>query len=170
MTDIALLNGASKDDFIDLLNGIYEHAPWVAELTHPHQPFKCIDDLHTKMQQSVLDSSHDLQQSLICNHPELAGKEAAQGSLTAASLLEQANSGLSHCSADELRQFKELNSTYRLKFGFPFVVAVKGFTRYDILELMQQRLKNRQQQEFESCLEQIGKIAKFRLMTLLESD
>jgi len=169
MITLNTLNNATKEEFISHLNGVYEHSPWVAERTYDLSPFTNIDDLHTKMQQCVLNSSDETKLSLIANHPELAGKEAAQGSLTTASLSEQANSGLSHCSADELQQFKQFNQQYRGQFGFPFVVAVKGLTRYDILELMQQRMLNSKQQEFDTCIEQIGKIAGFRLIALLVS-
>ena len=169
MISLNTLNNASKDEFINHLAGIYEHSPWVAERAYDLRPMTSLDDLQTKMQQCVLNSADETKLSLICNHPELAGKEAEQGSLTTASLSEQANSGLSHCSAEELRQFKQLNKQYRDHFGFPFVVAVKGLTRYDILEQMQQRLNNPKQQEFDTCIEQIGKIAGFRLSALLGS-
>ncbi len=169
MNHLSTLNNASKSEFIEQLDGIYEHASWVAELTYALKPFSSTDDLQSKMQQCVLDSEDDIKLSLICNHPELAGKEAEQGELTKASLSEQANSGLSHCSAEELKQFKQLNAQYREHFGFPFVVAVKGLTRYDILGLMQQRLNNPKQQEFDTCIDEIGKIAGFRLGALLNS-
>jgi len=166
MTDLNTLNNLTKSEFIELLEGIYEHAPWVAELTFALAPFDSVDDLHLKMQQTVENSDHATKHALICNHPELAGKEAEQGSLTKASLTEQSNSGLSHCSTDELKQFKDLNAQYKNHFGFPFVVAVKDLSRHDILDLMQQRLTNPKQQEFDTCIEQIRRIAGFRLKSL----
>lgn len=170
MVDLNALNKASKNDFINYLDGVYEHAPWVAELAFNLSPFTTVDELHKKMQQCVLNSPQNLKHTLICNHPELAGKEAKQGSLTQASLSEQKNSGLTHCSAEELMLFKKLNADYRTRFGFPFIVAVKGLTRHDILDLMQQRMNNSKQQEFDTCIDQIGKIAKFRLIALIKNN
>ncbi len=169
MITLNTLNQASKSDFINYLKNIYEHAPWVAEQAYALKPFSSINDLHTKMQHCVLNSSDAIKHQLICNHPELAGREASQGTLTQASQSEQQHSGLNHCSAEELQQFKQYNTDYRKHFGFPFVVAVKGLTRYDILTLMQQRLNNPKQQEFDTCISEIGKIARFRLMDLFHS-
>ena len=117
---------------------------------------------------AVVDAaSRDEQLGLIQAHPELAGKEAAAGTLTQASTGEQRGAGLDQCSAAELARLRSLNARYRERFGFPFVVAVKGLSRYQIMDAVEARLTHDRATEFETCLAQIGRIARFRLDALL---
>ena len=106
--------------------------------------------------------------ALICAHPELAGKEAAAGTMTADSAGEQASAGLDRCTPAELEQLRAGNRTYREKFGFPFVMAVKGKTRQDILAALAARAGNPRDVEFARCLDEIGRIARLRLAALFE--
>src|SRR5690606_36677491 len=99
------------------------------------------------------------QLALITAHPELAGKEAAAGTLTSDSTSEQRGAGLDQCSPAELQRLRNLNAAYRARFGFPFVIAVKGRNRYQIMDAIEQRLHNEQGVEFDTCLDQIGQIA-----------
>jgi 2-oxo-4-hydroxy-4-carboxy-5-ureidoimidazoline decarboxylase len=165
---ITLLCARGRQAFVGELNGIYEHSPWIADKAWDQQPFANIDDLHLALMSVVQNASKDEQLGLICAHPELAGKEAEEGSLTTASTFEQQGAGLNQCSRDELQQLRTLNAQYRSKFGFPCVIAVKGLTRYQIMDSIQARLANSQETEFRDCLEQIYKIAKFRLDALFE--
>lgn len=165
---IISLCARGREAFVGELNGIYEHSPWIAERAWNHQPFSSIDELHQALISVVKGASKAEQLGLICAHPELAGKEAEEGSLTTASTFEQQGAGLNQCSREELQQLRTLNAQYRSKFGFPCVIAVKGLTRYQIIDKMQTRLANDQDTEFRDCLEQIYKIAKFRLDAFFE--
>lgn len=162
------LNNCSNSEFINLLAGIFEHSPWVAEQSVGQRPFDSVSHLHQTMFKEVLHSGNDQQLQLIRHHPELAGKEAEAGKLTHESTQEQQGAGLDQCSADELARLRELNRTYRERFGFPIVIAVKGLDRYHILGLMQQRIGNDPEQEQQTCIEQIGRIARFRLDELID--
>ncbi|HEX2519354.1 MAG TPA: 2-oxo-4-hydroxy-4-carboxy-5-ureidoimidazoline decarboxylase, partial [Castellaniella sp.] len=108
-------------------------------------------------------ASRDEQLALITAHPELAGKEAAAGTLTSDSTREQRGAGLDQCSPDELKRLRSLNAAYRERFGFPFVIAVKDRSRYQIMEAIEERLHNDEDTELTTCLDQIGQIARFRL-------
>ena len=157
------LSKLPQDAFIARLDGIFEHSPWVAERAWSTGPFDSIDALHAAMC-LVVDAAEATEQlALICAHPELAGKEAEDGTLTTASTGEQRGAGLDQCSKEELQRLRRLNQDYRARFGFPFVVAVKGLTRHQILDRVEARLANARDAEFRTCLAEIGKIARFRL-------
>lgn len=157
------LSALSQADFVARLEGIFEHSPWVAERTWSAGPFTSVDELHSAMCLSVDNAAHSEQLALICAHPELAGKEAEAGTLTTESTGEQRGAGLDQCSAEELQRLRTLNQAYRDRFGFPFVVAVKGLSRHEIMDQVQARLANSREDEFRTCLREIGKIARFRL-------
>ena len=150
-----------------LLGGIFEHSPWVAQAVYAQRPFDSVASLHQQMVDIVNQASPTQRKALICAHPELAGREAEQGTLTRESASEQEKAGLNHCSAQELALLRTLNQQYRQKFGFPFVIAVKGLTRQDILQALQQRIDNSAEEEFDNCLQQIARIARFRLDALV---
>lgn len=156
-----------QEAFVARLDGIFEHSPWIPERAWAARPFASIDSLHAAMV-AVVDAASEAEQlGLICAHPELAGKEAAAGTLTTASTGEQQGAGLDQCSADELVRLRQLNADYRARFGFPFVIAVKGLSRYRIMDAMETRLRNDRATEFRACLAQIARIARFRLEALL---
>lgn len=164
---LADLSALSRDDFSARLAGIFEHSLWIPERSWDARPFASVDALHSAMIQVVHAASEPERLALICAHPELAGKEAAQGTLTDASTQEQKGAGLDQCSAEELQRLRALNGAYRARFGFPFVIAVKGLSRYDIMDALEQRLHNEQSVERDTCLHEIGKIARIRLDALL---
>ncbi|WP_293765064.1 2-oxo-4-hydroxy-4-carboxy-5-ureidoimidazoline decarboxylase [uncultured Aquitalea sp.] len=161
------LSALPQSDFVELLEGIFEHSPWIAERAWALRPFHSVDELHAGMLSVLAAASTSEQLSLIQAHPELAGKEAEAGALTAASTQEQRGAGLDQCSAAELGRLRELNALYRHRHGFPFVIAVKGLSRKQILEAMTTRLARDSADEFHGGLEEIGKIARFRLNALL---
>lgn len=165
---VSALCDRGQEVFVSQLGGIYEHSPWIAQRAWAQQPFKGVEDLHAALVSVVQRASNDEQLGLICAHPELAGKEAEEGSLTTASTYEQQGAGLNQCSSEELQRLRRLNAEYRSKFGFPCVIAVKGLTRYQIMDAMQSRLGNTREVEFQDCLDQIHKIARFRLDALFE--
>jgi 2-oxo-4-hydroxy-4-carboxy-5-ureidoimidazoline decarboxylase len=167
MLTLKELNQLPEIEFTNILGSIFEHSPWVAKQTYEFRPFSSVDSLLQYMFDLVKESPQADRLKLICNHPQLAGKEAEQGSLTEHSKNEQDAAGLNHCTAEELAQLQTLNQQYLDKFGFPFVIAVKGLTRHDILAAMQQRIDNPLEQEFDACIDQIGRIAEFRLKELI---
>lgn len=157
------LSALSQSEFSRELGAIFEHSPWIPERAWAARPFADIDALHQAMVQVVRQADPAEQLALIAAHPELAGKEAAAGTLTDASTDEQRGAGLDQCSADELQRLRRLNASYRERFGFPFVIAVKGRNRYQIMDAIEERLRNDRDTEFATCLDQIGQIARFRL-------
>jgi len=163
LTDISSL---TQEAFTERLGDIFEHSPWIAREAWHARPFTDIDALHSAMMAVLRAASDDAKMTLITAHPELAGKEATRGTLTAASTHEQRGAGLDQCSAQELARLQALNAGYRARFGFPFVIAVKGLSRHQIMDAIEARMHNSEQAEFEACLQQICKIARFRLATL----
>ena len=161
------LNQAEEKQFIEILAGIFEHSPWIAQQVYALRPFDSLESLHAHMFEIVRQASREKRLELICKHPELAGSEAASGQLTTESKDEQASAGLDHCSPEELSRLKQLNRAYREKFGFPFVIAVKRLTRDDILRAMVSRLSNDSSEEFGRSINEIGKIAWLRLSQLI---
>lgn len=171
MTDLARINACNTDEFVRLLGGIYEHSPWIAARAASHRPFASLAALKYALQQVVLAASLDEQLGLIRAHPELAGKAALAGQLTAESTHEQQTAGLNQCSAEEYATLHQLNADYNAKFGFPFILAVKGpdglgLSRSQIIAHFARRLQAEPQAERLECLHQIGRIAEIRLNAL----
>jgi 2-oxo-4-hydroxy-4-carboxy-5-ureidoimidazoline decarboxylase len=161
------LNSLSPEDFVRSFGGIFEHSPWVAERAYLQRPFASGDDLHRAMCASVAAADAEAQMALIRAHPQLAGKAAVRGELTHASTREQRGAGLDQCSSEEFAQITRLNDAYMAKFGFPFVVAVRGHTRESIIEAMAQRLERAREAEIAEALRQIERIAAFRLADMI---
>lgn len=177
MTTLSDLNNCDTQAFVETLRGIYEHSPWIPERAAARRPFATPAALRLALQDVVGAASADEQLGLIRAHPELAGKAAIAGELTAESTDEQAKSGLNRCSAEEYATLHKLNADYNAKFGFPFILAVKGptgngLTRQAIIETFTRRLKNQRADEMAECLRQIHRIAELRIKDLLklESD
>lgn len=164
---LAELSRLPQDAFVARLDGIFEHSAWIAERAWRAGPFDSIDALHAAMCQVVDAAASSEQLGLIRAHPELAGKEAEEGTLTTASTGEQRGAGLDQCSKEELQRLRSLNKDYADRFGFPFVVAVKGLTRHQIMDRVEARLANDRDTEIRTCLNEIGRIARFRLDALL---
>ncbi|WP_435874760.1 2-oxo-4-hydroxy-4-carboxy-5-ureidoimidazoline decarboxylase [Pandoraea capi] len=164
---VAQLSALPRAEFIAALDGIFEHSPWVAEAAWEDRPFATVNALHDAMCQAVIDAGEAPQLALICAHPELAGKAAVRGELTAESTREQAGAGLDQCSAEEFARLTELNDAYKTKFGFPYILAVRGHTRSSIIENFATRLESSRADEIEECLRQIFRIAGFRLQDLV---
>ena len=165
---LASLNQYDRDQFVESLGGIFEHSPWVADLVYECLPFDSTAQLHQCMVETVEKSPEFQRMALICNHPELAGKEADAGTLTTHSKQEQSQAGLDQCSADELTQLQSLNRVYREKFEFPFVIAVTGLNKNQIIEALKARLQNSAQIEFDINITEICKIGKVRLYSLID--
>ncbi|MBS7660815.1 2-oxo-4-hydroxy-4-carboxy-5-ureidoimidazoline decarboxylase [Pseudomonas lalucatii] len=159
----------SREDFVRVFADIYEHSPWVAEQAYDlglDEQIDDIDGLHQRMADLLLSASAKAQLALINAHPDLAGKAAVRGELTESSTSEQAGAGIHECSAEEFARFTELNDAYKAKFGFPFIMAVKGSNRHQILAAFEERIHHSPEQEFARALAEINKIALFRLQQL----
>ncbi|WP_416800348.1 2-oxo-4-hydroxy-4-carboxy-5-ureidoimidazoline decarboxylase [Castellaniella sp.] len=157
------LSSLTQAEFSRELGAIFEHSPWIPERAWAARPFADVEALHQAMMRVVRDAAPAEQLALIAAHPELAGKEASAGTLTSDSTSEQRGAGLDQCSPEELHRLRHLNAAYREQFGFPFVIAVKGRSRDQIMGAIEERLRNARDAEFITCLDQIGQIARFRL-------
>lgn len=161
-----------KDCFINHLKDIYEHSKWVAVALYEQRD---VLKAHAEglqhsvaqvMQDIVEQADYRTQLALLRAHPDLAGKAALAGELTDASSNEQAGAGLDHLSPPELEHFLSLNTAYRDKFGFPFIMAVRGATKSQIIDGFEARLPNSSEKEFRHALNEVHKIAGFRLQDL----
>lgn len=161
------LNRGTRADFTAALGGIFEHSPWIADGAFAARPFRDIDALHGAMCAVLAASDDDAKLALIRAHPQLAGKAAIRGELTAASTTEQRGAGLDQCSPDEFADITRLNADYDARFGFPFILAVKGHTRASIIAAMRARIGHERDTELAEALRQIERIARFRLDALL---
>lgn len=150
----------NRDDFVKSYGAVYEDSPWVAEAVWPSQ-----GNLAAAMRAAVDSAPRERKLALIRAHPELAGRTAI-ADIAEASRHEQSGAGLDRCTPEEFAEFQRLNDAYNARFGFPFIIAVKGLDRHDILRAFRARLDNDAETEFETALEQIHRIAGFRLADL----
>jgi beta-ureidopropionase / N-carbamoyl-L-amino-acid hydrolase len=162
------LNSASADEATQMLDGVYEHSPWIGAQVLSQRPFRSLAHLKYSLVQVLEAAGLDAQKGLIRAHPELAGKAMQSQTLTAESTNEQSKAGLTQCTPDELAQIAKLNAAYQAKFGFPFILAVRGargmgLTKAVILQTFERRLHNHPQFELQECLRQIHRIAEIRL-------
>lgn len=161
------LNNASAEEFVRALSGIFEHSPWVAESVVGLRPFSSVEILHGRMVIAVEKAGQAAQLGLIRAHPDLAGKAARQGSLTAESTSEQKGAGLDRLTDNEFEDFHRLNNAYQSRFGFPFILAVRGHNKHSIIAAFRQRLDHNAGEEVAEALRQIALIARFRLNDLI---
>jgi len=162
------LNAANATEAAALLDGLYEHSPWIAQKALVRRPFVSLAQLKRGFVEVLDDAGRDAQLALIRAHPELAGKAMVSGTLTAESTDEQSRSGLTHCSPAEFKRVQELNAAYNTKFGWPFILAVRGprglgLTRTQIIDTFARRLANHPDFELAECLRNIHRIAEIRL-------
>ena len=162
------LNAATPQDALTQLDGLYEHSPWIAKTALTQCPFKSIHHLKFALTEVVSRATKEQQLRLIRAHPELAGKAMVSQSLTAESSNEQNQAGLTHCSVDEFAQLQQLNASYNAKFGWPFILAVRGprglgLSRMEIIATFERRLQGHTDFELAECLRNIHRIAEIRL-------
>ena len=167
MMTLGQLNSLSREEFVRVVGPVFEHSPWIAELTWTERPFASVDELHAALGRTVAQSGETKQTQLIQAHPDLVGRAALAGTLTAESNREQAGAGLGQLSPDEIVLFQKNNAAYREKFGFPFVICARLNKKEAILKGFETRLNNTRPQEIKTALEEIGKIAKLRLLDLV---
>ena len=167
MTDLAEINHLDRDAFVDLLGGVFEHSAWVAERAYPAKPFASVDALHAAMIGAVRAAPPEERLAFLNGHPELAGPEARAKSMTVDSVSEQGSAGLDSLSPAEFDNFDRLNAAYRQKFGFPFIIAVRGRGKAEILRVFEERLAREQGEEEEAALAEIAAITRMRLDRLV---
>jgi OHCU decarboxylase len=163
----------TRDDFVERFGGVYEHSPWVASRTWQagvNEHHSVIATFATAMAETLDEASDDEKLQLIRAHPDLAGKAARQGVLTDDSTDEQSSAGLDQCTEDELAHFQSMNDAYKERFGMPFIMAVRGSNRHQILAGFEERLPNEPAVEFKRALSEINRIAMLRLETLAEAE
>ena len=162
------LNAASAEEAAQWLDGLYEHSPWIAQTALVQRPFQSLAHLKHAMARIVAEGGNTAQLALIRAHPELAGKAMVSNTLTAESTNEQSKAGLTQCTPDEFVRIQQLNADYNAKFGFPFVLAVRGprgsgLTKQEIIDTFARRLAHHPDFELAECLRNIHRIAEIRL-------
>ena len=162
MNTINKINKLSRTEFIEIFTNIFEKTKWIAEKLYNQKPFDDFKDLCSKMLGIFETASKEAQLKILKAHPDLADKVTVN-LLTSNSRSEQSNAGLDQCSEEEFNEFKNLNKSYRQKYGFPFVIAVKGKNKIEILSEFRKRILNSVDEEFNEAIIQIGKIANLRL-------
>jgi N-carbamoyl-L-amino-acid hydrolase len=162
------LNAASQAEFTALLDGTYEHSPWVASGAWSRRPFTSLAALKLALLQVVRDAGTEAQLKLMRAHPELAGKAMVNKTLTTESTNEQGKAGLTDCTAEEFAKIQQLNAAYNAKFGFPFMLAVRGprgtgLNKAEIIATFERRLDNHPDYEMAESLRNIHRVAELRL-------
>jgi 2-oxo-4-hydroxy-4-carboxy-5-ureidoimidazoline decarboxylase len=156
-----------RDEFVSRYGGVYEDSSWVAAETFDGVADPMDTGFLAKLFAEYVDNaSRDRKLALIRAHPDLAGRAAVAGELTEESSEEQSSAGIDQCTPEEFARFQELNECYKRKFEFPFVMAVRGSNRQDILAAFEERLENDPQDEFERAICEIHRIARLRLETM----
>jgi 2-oxo-4-hydroxy-4-carboxy-5-ureidoimidazoline decarboxylase len=171
MAKVALgsLDAADEATFVAALGEVYEDAPWVAQAVWRQRPFATLAALHDAMMAAVRAAPAEQRLTLIRGHPDLAGKAARAGAMTADSQAEQASAGLERLSEAEFAQFHRLNRAYREKFGIPFIICARRHGKDSILQQFERRLQNGTAEEAETALAEIFRIAALRLDQRLEA-
>jgi 2-oxo-4-hydroxy-4-carboxy-5-ureidoimidazoline decarboxylase len=165
---LAQLNAADRDTFVTAIGGVFENGAWVAERAFAAHPFTTVADLHAALVTAMMGAVEAEQLALIQGHPELAGKVARAGAMTAQSRQEQGSLGLDSLDDAEFQRFERLNAEYRARFGIPFIICVRRHTRDSILREFERRLGNDAQEERAAALAEIGHIARLRLVGLVD--
>lgn len=173
MPSLADINRMDPAEFSALFGAVYEHSPWIAQRAFSQRggrPFESATDLSLTLYRVVREASDQEQLMLIRSHPELAGKEAQQGSLTSESTNEQLRAGLNALSPQEFAELRQLNAAYQQRFGFPFIICARQNSRAAVFGTLKARLHNDVGQELQITLAQIGEIARLRVMDIIDVD
>jgi|TARA_B100002003_G_scaffold248692_1_gene283082 2-oxo-4-hydroxy-4-carboxy-5-ureidoimidazoline decarboxylase len=162
MNAIDKVNKLSRTEFVEVFANIFEKTEWIAEKLYDQKPFNSFEDLCSEMLEIFKTSSKETQLKVLKAHPDLADKVTIN-SLTTNSRTEQSNAGLGQCSKEESNEFKNLNNDYKKKFSFPFILAVKGKNKVEILSEFKKRILNSVDDEFTEAIIQVCKVANLRL-------
>ena len=164
MDSINKVNKLNKSDFISIFGNVFEKTEWIAERVFDYLPYKNFDNLLLKFFKIYNESNKESIIKILNSHPELVVEQK----LTNESTNEQKGAGLNECSKEEVEEFKKLNLNYKKKFGFPFIIAVKGKNKNDILNYFRTRIKNSFDEEFIEAKKQVGEIATFRFKEIIK--
>ncbi len=164
MDSINKVNKLNKSDFISIFGNVFEKTEWIAERVFDYLPYKNFDNLRLKFFKIYNESNKESIIKILNSHPELVVEQK----LTNESKNEQKGAGLNECSKEEVEEFKKLNLNYKKKFGFPFIIAVKGKNKNDILNYFRTRIKNSFDEEFIEAKKQVGEIATFRFKEIIK--
>jgi len=165
--NIEELNSLDRPQFVGAIGWVFEHSPWVAERAFDarrKRAFPNIEALHEALVAEVEKAEPEEQLALLRAHPDLG----TRARISSASAEEQAGAGLNALTLEEFERFQRLNSEYRAKFGFPFLFAVKGSSKYDVLQALEQRIGASPDEEYREALRQVYRIAEFRLREVME--
>ena len=164
MDSINKVNNLRKSDFISIFGNVFEKTQWIAEKAYNSKPYKNLEELFSKMMEIFENSKKEKHLEILNAHPDLA----VEKKLTEDSKNEQKNASLNQCTNEEFVEFRKLNNEYKKKFEFPFIIAVKGKNKEEILNNFRQRLTNNINLEFEEAKKQVKKIASFRLSEIIK--
>ena len=166
--DMMPINAMDRAAFVVKFGGIFEKSPWVAEEAWERRPFASPDEMHAAMVAVAKTAPATRQLALLQAHPDLAGKEAQAGTMTASSVAEQAGAGLNALPPPEFAELSNLNAAYKAKFGFPFIICVRRHDKRSILAAFGRRLARDEDAERDQALNEIGEIVRLRLADLIE--
>ena len=164
MDSIDTFNKLNKSEFLSTFGNVFEKTEWIAEKCYDSKPYNNVQELVNKMMEVFENSIKEKHLKILNSHPDLAVKKK----LTKESESEQANANLNQCTNKEFEEFNKLNEKYKKKFGFPFIIAVKGKNKNEILNIFRQRITNNINLEFEEAKKQVKKIATFRLSAIIK--
>ena len=164
MDSIDTFNKLNKSEFLSIFGNVFEKTEWIAGKCYDSKPFNNVQELVNKMMEVFENSIKEKHLKILNSHPDLAVKKK----LTKESENEQANANLNQCTNEEFEEFNNLNKKYKKKFGFPFIIAVKGKNKNEILNIFRQRITNNINLEFEEAKKQVKKIATFRLGEIIK--
>ena len=164
MDSIDTFNKLNKSEFLSTFGNVFERTEWIAEKCYDSKPYNNVQELVNKMMEVFENSIKEKHLEILNSHPDLAVKKK----LTKESENEQANANLNQCTNEEFEEFNKLNKKYKKKFGFPFIIAVKGKNKNEILNIFRQRITNNINLEFEEAKKQVKKIATFRLSEIIK--
>ena len=164
MSLIDKFNKLNKSEFLSIFGNVFEKTDWIAEKCYDLKPYNSVDELFLKMMEIFENAQKESHLEILNAHPDLA----VEKKLTKDSKNEQKNASLNHCTDQEFIEFNNLNKKYKKKFSFPFIIAVKGKNKEEILNIFRQRIANNINLEFEEAKKQVKKIASFRLNEIIK--
>ena len=164
MIDIKKINNLDKSEFLSIFGNVFEKSKWISEKVFDKKPFKNLESFVSEIIGIYENSDNKTILEILNSHPELA----VEKKLTTDSEFEQSKANLKHCTPEEFDQFKKLNIEYKKKFNFPFIIAVKGKNKNEILNYFKERINNSLEEEFLEAKKQVKKIATFRLEEIIK--
>tara|TARA_Y100000741_G_C18130955_1_gene509087 strand:+ start:65 stop:559 length:495 start_codon:yes stop_codon:yes gene_type:complete len=164
MESVEKFNKLSKSEFVSIFGNIFEKTEWIAEKCYSFKPYNNLEELNSKMIEIFENAEKEKHLEIINSHPDLA----VEKNLTIESKNEQKNANLNQCTEEEFIEFEKLNKEYKKKFDFPFIIAVKGKNKKEILNIFRQRIRNDINLEFEEAKKQVKKIANFRISEIFK--